>query len=290
MNGITRSGLVLVACGLVAGMSGLFQPDCASATELEATFVVAESAGPRANTLLEDMISPERRGSDGQESRAPVSDSVLATRPFSAPIVVRPDGRSGQRSPMLHEELMMQEVLSPYAGLRPTPPSITLEYGERRIEVPLALPAPFIFDPAHGIFVFDLATLTPSETYAFTSYLVTRQDPPSRPLPSINNPGPSLTGGPDAISGLVAFIKSLANNPDLGLFAVIGPGLAALGLVRRFRSEQSHQRKPVESKKPEGAPSRAVVPVTPQPEQDHNPPGTMAPECTENLPARRSAA
>ncbi len=289
MNGITPRSLLLVACGLVAGMSWLFESAHVSATELEVPFVVAESAGPRANTLLEDMIGPERRGSDGQESRAPVSDSVLATRPFSAPIVVRPDGRSGQRSPMLHEELMMQEVLSPYAGLRPTPPSITLEYGERRIEVPLALPAPFIFDPAHGIFVFDLAALTPSETYAFTSYLVTRQDPPSRPLPSINNPGPSLTGGPDAISGLVAFIKSLANNPDLGLFAVIGPGLAALGLLRRFRSEQSRPRKPAEPKKPEVAPSRAVAPVTP-PEQDQNPPGATAPEWTEKLPARRSAA
>lgn len=290
MNQTNRSRTVVFVGMLIAGWSAGSFPNSVAATDLPDVLVVVESANPRTNTLLEDMIGAELGPQESSDRRPSVSKPSATDRPLSTPIIVRPDGRTSQRSTLLREELMVQEVMTPDHSLGPRTPIITLEYGQRRLEVPLALQPPFIFDPAHGILVFDVLTLTPSETDAFASQLVTRVEPAGRPLPPIDMPGPSLTAGPESVAGLVGFIKSLAHNPDLGAFAVIGPAMAALGLLRRLRSDKARSVK--QSEKPSSSVSSGgALASTPTPaSEDQAPAGVMAPECTGNLPVRRSAA
>ncbi len=284
MNHPNRSRTAVIVGALITGWGLGSSPGPVAATDLPPVLVVVESASLRTNTLLEEMIGTNLAPHDQPDRRPSVSKPSPADHSLTTPIiVVYPDGRTSQHPLLLQEELMMRQVVAPDHSLGPRTPTIILQYGERRLEMPLALPSPFIFDPAHGILVFDVPTLTPSETYTLTSYLLTAGEPTSQPLPPVDRPGPSLTGGPEPTAELLGFVRSLARKPDLWIFAVIGPALAVLGLMRRFRSNKSSKGRKSEKADPVAS-SGGGVP------DDQEPAGAMVPECTENLPARRSAA
>lgn len=273
---------------LVTGGSLASVPAPVSAMDMQDPLVVAESSIPRANTLLEDVIGSDRMP---QESRPEVPRASSEERPLRTPIIVRPDGRPVRRAGIYYvEELVMEDVIEPANSLGQPAKSIMLQYGERSYDVPLGLPSPFIFDPARGILVLDAQNLLPKDIQALDREFITMREPAGQPLPPVNRPGQSLNGAPEPVAGLFGFIKALVVNPDLGIFAVIGPGLAALGLLRRLRSEQPGTRKRSEAQTTVDPASRALVPMPQSEPDDREPLRATEPECTEKLPARRSAA
>jgi hypothetical protein len=270
-------GLLLVGANPVQAME---QPE---------RFVVAESAEPRERPFLEELIGPEPGSQNQPERRSSLlPKSPLPDHSLAAPLVVRPSGRVNPGAFWLREELMIREPLVRDANTGSPLLLKTLDDAERSIEVPLAFPAPFIFDPARGILVFDVLTLTPTETHVFASSLVTSGEPPSRPLPSVDEAGPSITSAPDSVAGLLSFMKSFAPTPELGSVAVIVPALAALGLLHRLRSDKAvpdrKREKPRSSVASAGASAGHPAP------DEKAPSGPIMPECTEKLPAVRSAA
>ncbi|TKB73568.1 MAG: hypothetical protein E8D45_08870 [Nitrospira sp.] len=285
----SRTGFV--AGVTLAGWCLLWTGTRAAAVELPTTIVVAESTVSRPNTLLEDVIGAVPAPPDRHQDRPSAPGSPDQHYPLSSPIVVGTDIRPSRVSSPLMGDLAVREMISGNYLLGLSTRFVQLVEGEKTYEVNLAVPTPFLFDPARGILVFDVMSLSQAELSAVYATLLTPDDSIDRPLPPVDAPGPVLNGPPDRVGAVLHFAKRLMNNPELGFFAVLGSGLAGLALVQRFRSGRQEPEKRQDSRPASTATSDASYrPKDFNASAAQEGRGEIAPERMENVPARRSAA
>lgn len=285
----SRTGFV--AGMALAGWCLLWPGTRAGAVELPTPIVVTESTVSRPNTLLEDVIGAVPAPPDRHQNRPSAPGSPDQKYPLSAPIVVGPDVRPSRVSGPLTEDLAVREMISSNYLLGLSTRFVQLVDREKTYEVNLAVPTPFLFDPARGILVFDVMSLSQAELSAVYATLLRPADSIDRPLPPVDEPGPVLNGPPDRVGVVLHLAKRLMNNPELGFFAVLGSGLAGLALIQRFRSGQQEPEKRQDSRPASMATSDtsdSLKDLNASAAQEDR--GEMEPECTENVPARRSAA
>ena len=285
----SRTGFV--AGVTLAGWCLLWTGTRAAAVELPTTIVVAESTVSRPNTLLEDVIGAVPAPPDRRQDRPGAPGSPDETFPLSSPIVVGHDLRPSRVSSLSKGDLAVQEMISGNYRLGQSTRFAQLMEREKTYEVNLAVPTPFLFDPARGILVFDVMSLSQAELSAVSATLLTSDDSIDRPLLPVDAPGPGLNGPPDRVGAALHFAQRLMNNPEMGFFAVLGSGLAGVALVQRFRSGRQEPEKRQDSRPASTATSEASYrPKDLNASATQEGRGEIEPECMENIPIRRSAA